>query len=276
MNDVREPVLLQLSDAARTAGSVLARTQRFTIERVADAGQSQFPFGSASEIILLLPRVGAILSGTHDAELPGHAVAILPSGEYRIQLASEGEAYILCTDRHASNGAEPINAAMYAQADPRVRPLEPSFARCSGDGGVRIYPVEAIAIPPENGRLRFLQSETMSINWVEYEGGRGRDALSPHAHADIEQASLAIEGDFVHHLRTPWGRNADLWRDDLHLAAGPGSVVVIPPEIVHTTEGVGGGRHVLVDIFAPPRRDFIARGWMFNADDYAMPAETAA
>lgn len=272
MNDFREPALLQLSGHPQTAGSALVRTQRFTIERVAGASQ----FAAASEIILLLPGVGASLSGAHDANLPGRAIAILPAGRYRINLTGEGHAYILSTDRDASDGVEPINAAMYAQGDLRVRPIGAPFAYRGTQSGIRVHPIQAIAIPPENGRLRFLQSETMSLNWVEYEGGRGRDALSPHAHDDIEQASLAIEGDFVHHLRTPWGRNADLWRDDIHMAAGPGSVVVIPPGIIHTTEGVGAGRHVLVDIFAPPRRDFIARGWIFNADDYAAPAEAAA
>jgi hypothetical protein len=46
-------------------------------------------------------------------------------------------------------------------------------------------------------------------------------------------------------------------------------VVVIPPEIIHTTEGVGACHHMLVDVFAPPRDDFIARNWVFNADEYA-------
>jgi hypothetical protein len=28
---------------------------------------------------------------------------------------------------------------------------------------------------------------------------------------------------------------------------------------------------VLIDVFAPPRRDFIAKGWVANAADYAPP-----
>ena len=53
-------------------------------------------------------------------------------------------------------------------------------------------------------------------------------------------------------------------------------MIIIPPEIVHTTEGSGGGRHVLVDVFAPPRADFIARNWIFNAGEYAAPAGQTA
>jgi hypothetical protein len=277
MNDLsREPTLLQLRGERGQAQSVLARTQRFTIDCVADDGAGRFPFGAATEIIVLLPVTGAGISGDLEAQVPGHAIAILPAGRYDLQLEGPGEAYVLSTDRDGISGEEAINAAAYAEPDRRVRPVGTPFQRVDGSSRIRIYPIEEIAIPPDNGRLRFLQSETMSINWVEYEGVRGRDALTPHAHPDIEQASLALEGDFLHHLRTPWGRNADLWRDDVHMPAGAGSVVIIPPEIIHTTEGVGGGRHVLVDIFAPPRRDFIAKNWMFNAADYVAPPEQAS
>jgi hypothetical protein len=37
---------------------------------------------------------------------------------------------------------------------------------------------------------------------------------------------------------------------------------------VHTTRAVGAGPHTLVDVFAPPREDFLARGWVLNAGDY--------
>jgi hypothetical protein len=50
-------------------------------------------------------------------------------------------------------------------------------------------------------------------------------------------------------------------------------MTIIPPKLVHTTEGVGPGPHLLIDIFAPPRRDFIAKGQVLNAVDYvdALP-----
>jgi mannose-6-phosphate isomerase-like protein (cupin superfamily) len=274
MNDVsREPALLQLR--GQPGQTVLARTQRFTIERVADDGSGRFAFAARTEIMLLLPAVGARISGDRDADLGGHSIAILPAGRYAVQLASTGEAYILSTDRIDDRGHQAINAETYADPDMRVRPVGAPFVRVEVTAEIRSHPISNITIPADNGRLRFLQSETMSVNWVEYDGVRDRDALTPHSHADIEQATLAIEGEFVHHLRTPWGRNADLWREDAHVSAGPGSVVIIPPEIIHTTEGVGGGRHVLVDIFAPPRRDFIARNWMFNAGEYVAPTEAA-
>ena len=70
------------------------------------------------------------------------------------------------------------------------------------------------------------------------------------------------------HIRTPWGSDANQWRDDEHIEASADSLLIIPPELLHTTEGVGVGRHILIDVFAPPRDDFIAKGWVHNAGDY--------
>jgi hypothetical protein len=109
----------------------------------------------------------------------------------------------------------------------------------------------------------------MSINVVGYLGPRDRSTLSPHSHTEFEQGSLALRGDFIHHLRTPWGSNADQWRDDEHLPAGSPSLVVVPEHVIHTSEGVHDGQHLLVDIFSPPRADFIAAGWVFNSGDYS-------
>ncbi len=269
----RQPILVDF--AATSADRAGARAQNFHIERIAGPLSEPAAFGSRSEIILLLPELGATLGGHHEALLPGHALAILPAGEYHVTPKGAGAVYVLATDR---TDAVPLqnkaNVASYASPDARVTPIR-AYRPLAAHAGVRIYPIEEIPIPPDNGRLRFVQSETMSINWVEYDGTRDRTSLSPHAHGDLEQASLVLAGDFVHHLRTPWGRNADHWQDDVHMPAGPNSVVVIPPEIIHTTEGVGEGRHVLVDVFAPPRADFIAKGWIFNAGDYAPLVATS-
>ena len=152
-----------------------------------------------------------------------------------------------------------------------MAPVGPVWPRVSGADDIRVFEIDKFKAPADNPRLKMLQSATMSINWVDYDGPRDRIALSPHSHADFEQASLAVAGDFVHHLRVAWGKNADEWRDDEHKLAGSPSVLVIPPDLIHTTEGVGPGHHLLIDIFAPPRRDFIAKSWVFNAADYRDP-----
>lgn len=270
---LRQPQVVDLRATALPLRRSNARGQNFIVERLAGGGNLPFALSSASEIIVLLPDTGAGVAGTHEGDLPGTAVVILPAGSYQLTPSGAGDLYVLATDRTDEEAGAAANAGMYAEADARVRPIGERYRRVAHNGEIRIYPVAEIAIPPDNGRLRFLQSETMSINWVEYEGVRDRSALSPHAHADAEQASLAIEGHFIHHLRTPWGRDADQWREDQHLVAGPGTIAIIPPEIIHTTEGSGDGRHVLIDVFAPPRADFIARSWVFNSSEYAAPAD---
>jgi hypothetical protein len=122
-------------------------------------------------------------------------------------------------------------------------------------------------------RAKLFQTETMSINWVEYLGPRDRTKLSPHFHTDIEQASLAIEGEFTHHYRTTWTIDANKWRPDEHILAAPGTIALIPPPIIHTSEGVGPSRHILIDVFSPPRADFIAKGQILNSGDYGAPED---
>lgn len=151
----------------------------------------------------------------------------------------------------------------------------PPFHRRQTLGSVQVLSFDEIKASPEKPRLKMLQTETLSINIVDYQGPRDRSALSPHSHADFEQGSLALEGSFVHHLRTPWGSDADAWRDDEHLVAHSPSLVVIPPHVIHTSEGTGEGRHVLIDVFSPPRQDFIASRWVFNAADFEPAAARA-
>lgn len=140
--------------------------------------------------------------------------------------------------------------------------------RTAASGLPAVHVLDTLANSPGMPRAKLFQTSTMSINWVDYNGPRDRKALSPHCHGDIEQASLSIEGTFVHHFRTSWGADADLWRPDAHIEAGPGTVALIPPPIIHTSEGIGPGRHILIDIFAPPRGDFIAKGQVLNSSDY--------
>jgi hypothetical protein len=115
----------------------------------------------------------------------------------------------------------------------------------------------------------------MSISWIEYTGLRDRTKLTPHHHDDFEQGSLAIVGHFTHHIRAPWGPNANLWLEDAHLEAPPRSLTMIPPPLIHTTEGRGEDRHVLIDVFAPVRRDFFTDGWISNGEHYALPEDEA-
>jgi len=251
----------------------LMRSQNFIVQRVAcDAPKRPFPVQSPHELLLLLPATGAAVrpvdSNVNAVEAPAHSLCILPAGRYDITLDGPGNCCVLASARPDLDASDMINAAAYADPDPRIAPVGTPYRRLTRQGEIIVMPISDIPHPVDNQRLKFIQTDTMSINWVEYEGPRSRTELSPHSHADLEQGSLAILGNYIHHLRVEWGRNADLWQDDEHLAAPAPSLLVVPVNLIHTTEGVGEDRHILVDVFAPPRADFIAKGWMCNADDY--------
>lgn len=261
-----------------TNKSTVACGQNFTVECIRSDGHSTHKVFSSHETILVVPETAIILEFSEDSiAIPKRTLVIIPKGQYDISFVNEGRIFALTTGRIEveQSSAFELDGSEPPSLDPRVTPIGKPFEKAAGrDEGVRVYSVDDIPHPPGNPRLKFLQSATMSINWVEYQGARDRTKLSPHSHENFEQGSLAIAGDFIHHIRTPWGPNADSWRDDQHIEASADSLLVIRPELIHTTEGVGGGHSILVDVFAPPRKDFIAKGWMHNAGDYIDPSGT--
>jgi hypothetical protein len=255
----------------------LSRSQNAVIEWVeADVGASPFEAASAHETMVLLLTTGATIEGAgqraHAAE---RSLCILPPGGFSIRPNGAGACTVFASTRSDLAGRRILNQATYARPDPRVAPVGAPYRRLQQPGRIAVIALDAVAPPTDNPRIKMFQSTTLSINWVEYAGPRDRTTLSPHSHADFEQCSLAAAGDFVHHFRVNWARNADLWRDDVHVRVPSPSVAVIPVHLVHTTEGVGTERHLLIDVFSPPRRDFIAKGWVANARDYAPPADPA-
>jgi hypothetical protein len=202
-------------------------------------------------------------------------VCVLAAGRSSIRLAAPGTCAVIASNRPDIDPATVLNEAAYAQPDARIKPTGRPFRRKPGAPLVQVFEMAKVPAPADNPRLKMLQTDTLSINWVEYHGVRDRTALSPHSHSDVVQGSLALAGNFIHHLRVNWGKDANLWRDDEHLAAPSPSLAVVPVELVHTTEGVGDGHHLLLDVFSPPREDFIARGWVHNAGDYSASAAGA-
>ena len=243
-----------------------ARAGNFNVDWVRVRAGEAYEFQGDEEQMLLLPISSATVSVLGDTQAVGaRTVTILPAGTTQVTSSEDGIAVHLST----SPSSRALNAADYAISDPRIAPVGAPKQRKNGLGRLHVIDVDAIVPPPDKPRLKMIQSSVMSINWVEYDGPRDRTALSPHNHADLEQGSLAIYGDFVHHLRVPWSQNANDWREDIHLEAGAQTLTVIPVEMIHTTEGVGPGKHLLIDIFAPARADFIAKGWMSNGNDYS-------
>lgn len=244
----------------------LMRAQNFTCEWFEGAADDAgFAFESDHET-LLLGVSGALRTG--GTTVPADAFAILPAGRHVVQGGAGATGLLIASRRADTAGRRMLNAGSYAQPDARIAPTGRPFRRKQPLAKPQVLPISEVMASPDKPRLKMLQTETLSINVVDYSGPRDRRALSPHSHKDFEQASFAVHGNFVHHLRTPWGSNADQWRDDEHLQAPSPSMVVVPVEVIHTTEGLGEGRHLLLDVFSPPRFDFIGNGWVFNAGDY--------
>jgi quercetin dioxygenase-like cupin family protein len=255
---LREPALVEFG--GKDARPTTIEGVNFAISQLAGENGARLAFHSDGETIFIAPDCSISLEQAgRQAQAKARSVAIAPPGATSLAFHGKGRVFAL-TSKNADGAT-----------DPRVAAVGTPFAREGDALAIAVFAIDEMPFPPGNPRLKFLQSATMSINWVEYDGPRDRRKLSPHAHKQFEQGSLAIAGSFVHHIRTPWTEDAGAWRDDLHIAAGAGSVLVIPPELVHTTEGIGPEKHILIDVFAPVRRDFIAKGWVHNAAAYRDP-----
>ena len=265
----RAPTVLDFA-GAKSAGGIrwFARARNFTVDFALGASGTALDASVDSESFALLPDAAATLEGNDNTwSVARNSVVILPAGRWRLSLKEFGQMAVLSTanTRPASSS---INAVAFEAPDEEVAPVGSALRRKQPLRAPQMFDMTQLQAPADNPRLKMLQTETMSINWVDYEGERDRRNLSPHLHMDCEQGSLALAGSFVHHLRVEWGKNADLWQADRHVEVGSPSMLVVPVRMIHTTEGTGGGRHVLIDVFAPARADFIAKGWMLNAEDF--------
>jgi mannose-6-phosphate isomerase-like protein (cupin superfamily) len=252
-----------------------ARGQNFVVELIkATARGRRVTVASEYETILLpLDAEVSLATGNEEINAPARSVCVAPPGVLRITLAEGGRCVVLCSSRADPDAPVPLNAARHQALDSRILPSTPAWIRKTGGRSIDVFLVDQIKAPADSPRLKMFQSSTMSINWAEYEGPRDRRALSPHSHSSFEQGSLALEGEFVHHLRWPWSKDATQWREDAHVKLGSPSLMVVPPDVVHTTEGVGDGHHLLIDVFSPPRRDFIEKNWVANSGNYSTPAQ---
>jgi hypothetical protein len=218
---------------------------------------------------------GAALEVSHDGQVVSvdePSVVIVPPGSSSLQVTSSGPVIRVIAAATAPALAERCaNASEYEESDANVATFTPWPDPPDGHR-IRVYPLSEH--PIAEGRLgRIFRCSDVMVNVLpESDDPRDPSKLSPHHHDDFEQVSLQVVGDYVHHMRVPWTPDSTTWRDDEHGACKAPAVVVIPPPLVHTSQAVGAMRHWLIDVFAPPRRDFSERpGWVLNADEYPMP-----
>ena len=198
-------------------------------------------------------------------------LVVLPPGASRISVHGDGPLIRLIEAGEPAWRDRPANASSYAEDHPRVALLE-RWPEPIGGTAVRYYPLSEV--PDEPGRFgRIFRTRSFMVNFLpEQHGPRDPHKLSPHTHDDFEQLSLAVQGEYVHNLRTPWLPDSTRWREDEHVRLGSPSVAIIPPPTVHTSAASDPGVNQLIDIFSPPRVDFSAKpGWVLNSDDYPMP-----
>lgn len=201
----------------------------------------------------------------------GPGLVVVPPGTSRISVRGTGPLIRLVEAGEAAWTGRVANASAYAEDHPRVALLK-RWPEPKGGYAVRVYPLADV--PEDPARFgRIFRTRSFMVNFLPpYNGPRDPRKLSPHTHDDFEQLSLAMRGEYIHHIQTPWLPDSTTWRDDEHVTLGSPSVAIIPPPTVHTSEAHDADVNQLIDIFSPPRVDFSQRpGWVLNADDYPMP-----
>lgn len=262
--------------------------------QLAEPGGAQSWITRAANLVVTVSKVeaGAVLERKADTD--EYLLALPPGLRARVQtfgdkpevLDASGDSLTIIPPGHTSvtllDGGTVTRVFSTAATDLLVLA---SNADIYTDGAAEVTPLPPVQMPADGWRLRHyrlaeysdpaffarsFRSNRLMINFFDRSIQR-RDPhkLTPHSHDDHEQISLALEGNYVHHLRTPWTPDISTWREDQHVELGSPSAMVIPAGLIHTTQDVGEGTTWLVDVFAPPRKDFLGMpGFVRNASEY--------
>ncbi|GKV65915.1 MULTISPECIES: hypothetical protein [unclassified Sporosarcina] len=216
-------------------------------------------FDSDTEVIVTGQDQKKVVGGYH--------IAIIPSGESKIEISKGGKILLLYTSLNEDLADYPINKDVYAERNQALPSFIPRPESPYGSK-IRVYNID---VPPEEGRFgRIFTCSTFMLSFLHpWQGPRDPKTLSPHLHEDFEQTSFLMKGIFVHHFRWPWGIDRLKWRTDQHDLCSSPTVTLIPPGVIHTSEAVGDETNEILDIFCPPRADFAEQeGWVLNEKDY--------
>lgn len=257
-------------------------------QREGEGWQSWITRGANFAIIYTRAMAGAAITGNFQDEHFAYALdggvivtargeerrlgdedlAIVPPGDWRIRFEKESSLLQMVT---ADEGIAALaaNQALYADGAPEVAPIDPWPEPTNG---YRLRHYSTLEGYRRGGLVHAYRTrKLMMVPYPRFLEPRDETQLSPHAHADFEQGSVALEGEWQHYLRVPWTANRREWKPDATVEIGSPSTTIIPAGVIHTSQGMAGAGMRLVDVFAPPRMDFSERGWVDNADEYPMP-----
>lgn len=235
------------------------------------AGAKLQRLGQPDEYMVFLPDAAAsIHAGQDGIEAVVESVTIVPPGDSEIVARQAGQVICVFSCETKDLLALASNAADYAQPTPEVAPLTPWPTPADGFK-LRNYLLANHTQADSN--MRIFRSTNLMVNVMKPRMvARDVSKLSPHSHTDFEQGSLAIKGQWVHHMRYPWTADMNAWREDQAIEIGSPSLTVIPPKVIHTSRNTNDGGAWLLDIFAPPRMDFSGTpGKVANEMDYPLP-----
>jgi hypothetical protein len=249
---------------ARGANFVVTVTDARSGTRLARSAQPD-------EYMVYLPECGATLrAGGEVVEAVVQSVTIVPPGDSELVVHGTGQVVRVFSHRAHDLLALASNARDYDTAPPEVAPLEPWPTPADG---FRLRTYSLAQHTQADSNMRIFRSTNLMLNVLTPRMvPRDVHKLSPHAHADFEQGSLALRGQWIHHMRYPWVPDMSAWRDDEAIEVGSPSLTVIPPKAIHTSRNLNEGGAWLLDIFAPPRMDFSSKpGKVANEHDYPLP-----
>ena len=231
------------------------------------------------EYMLLVPPGVTVEIEAGDARetLAGGALAIVPPGASRVTARTSGFVVRIVSAAATDIVSDAGNAGSYVGARDDVAPLGDQGAPVGGYR-LRCYRFADYDAETEGKPFLLFRSQYLMANvFKPFVRPRDTSRLSPHHHDDFEQCSLGLSGQWVHRLRYPWSTDLGDWREDESLEMDSPSMLIIPARVIHTTYVTSQDGGWLLDIFAPPRADFLGKpGLVLNADEYAAwpPADT--
>lgn len=227
----------------------------------------------ADEHCVVLPTGNVPLTvktGEESVHAEENSLVIVPPGTSTIEVEQAGWVYRVFSchcDVYARAAERDDTPRTGFEAAPLIPGPDPV-------GGFRLRHHRLADYEHLDGDQRIFRTTNMMIKLAPARDQRRPPTnLSPHSHDAFEQASLVVHGEWIHHLRFPWGKDRSEWRDDEHVRVGSPSVTIMPVGAIHTSQSVGPKWNQLIDIFAPPRLDFARSGRVTNADEYPLADE---